>query len=244
MEGYERHTYGDAFADVYDEWYEGITNVDDTVRTIAELATAAGDGDVVELGCGTGRILAPLAAALPERRVVGIDASAAMLARLPHHHRAEVVLGDMVEALPAGPLAVAFATFNTFFNLESRERQQACFAAVAERLAPRGAFAIEAFVVDADEPSSAVEVRHMTATDVVLSVSRLDTARQRAEGHFIELRSDQPVRLRPWSISYASPAELDEMAQRCGLRLRDRWLDFSRAPSSSRANQHVSVYTR
>ena len=40
----------------------------------------------------------------------------------------------------------SFVAYNTFFNLLTAERQQACFAAVAERLAPGGAFVIEAFV--------------------------------------------------------------------------------------------------
>ncbi len=67
----------------------------------------------------------------------GVDASAAMLAKLSENDPSGSVsghLGDMVDDLPAGPFTVAFAAFNTLFNLLDAERQQACFVAVAERL--------------------------------------------------------------------------------------------------------------
>ena len=34
-------TYGRVFADVYDDWYQKVTNVDETVDTLARLAPAA-----------------------------------------------------------------------------------------------------------------------------------------------------------------------------------------------------------
>jgi hypothetical protein len=38
MDGYTGSTYGDAFADVYDDWYKGISDVDATVTILAGLA--------------------------------------------------------------------------------------------------------------------------------------------------------------------------------------------------------------
>ena len=60
MDGYDDSTYGDAFADVYDDWYEGISDIGATVATLLELARG---GPVLELGVGTGRLAVPLAAA-------------------------------------------------------------------------------------------------------------------------------------------------------------------------------------
>ena len=79
---------------------------------------------------------------------------------------------------------------------------------------------VEAFVPD-DPPreGSVVEVRSMTTSEVVLSVSTHDPTRQRAEGHFVHLADGAPVRLRPWSIRYAPLAELDAMAAAAGLTL-------------------------
>jgi SAM-dependent methyltransferase len=242
MEGYGRSTYGDAFADVYDRWYARITDAEVTADLVAELAAAAGTDRVLELAVGTGRLAVPLA----ERGldVTGIDASAAMLAKLEERSATvTVVLGDMVDDLPDGPFGVCLIAYNSLFNLDSAERQQACFAAVADRLAPDGRFVIEAFVPD-DRAGPAVTVRSMTAGEVVLSISEHDTAEQRAHGHFVQFVDGDRVRLRPWSIRYAPPAELDAMATRAGLELVDRWEDVHRRPFGEHSPQHVSVYAR
>ena len=67
--------YGAAFADVYDAWYEDVTDVPSTVDTLVRLA---GGGNLLELGVGTGRIAVPVAERLAGRaRIVGVDASVA-----------------------------------------------------------------------------------------------------------------------------------------------------------------------
>ena len=119
----------------------------------------------------------------------------------------------MVDEMPDGPFEMVFVAYNTLFNLADRDRQARCFRAVADRLAPGGRFVVEAFVPD-DPPrdGAAVTVRSMTADRVVLSVSIHNPAEQLAEGQFVELTETAGVRLRPWSIRYAPPAELDAMA--------------------------------
>jgi hypothetical protein len=66
---------------------------------------------------------------------------------------------------------------------------------------------------------------------------------QRAEGQFVELTEAAGVRLRPWSIRYASPDELDSMAAAAGLVLRSRWGDFDRRTFTDNSDRHVSVYS-
>ena len=58
MKGYDDTSYGSAFADVYDDWYLGISDIE---ATIADLRELAGTGPVLELGVGTGRLAVPLA---------------------------------------------------------------------------------------------------------------------------------------------------------------------------------------
>ena len=65
--------YGSSFADVYDDWYPPDP---DCIATLADLA---GEGHVLDLGCGTAVIAEALAA--QGTPVVGVDASAEMLAR-------------------------------------------------------------------------------------------------------------------------------------------------------------------
>ena len=70
----------------------------------------------------------------------------------------------------------------------------------------------------------------MTAAEVVLSISEHDPAAQRAAGHLVQFIDGARVRLRPWAIRYAPPAELDAMAAAAGLALVSRWEDFAAPP--------------
>jgi SAM-dependent methyltransferase len=247
MQGYDASSYGDGFADVYDDWYHGISDVG---LTVAELLDLAGTGPVLELGVGTGRIAVPLAEAGLRRglTVVGIDASEAMLGRLAWRDPGRLVtavLGDMRNDLPDGPFALVFAAYNTLFNLTGDGDQARCFGDVAERLQPGGRFVVEAFVPDDPPPGGdSVTVRSMTADRVVLSISVDDPERQCASGHFVELSEAGGVRLRPWSIRYSTPVQLDEYARATGFTLEQRWESFGRTPFDDESASHVSVYRR
>ena len=243
MQGYDDHTYGDAFADVYDDWYGEVSDVDATVALVRRLAPS---GAVLELGVGTGRLAIPLARAGLE--VHGVDSSAVMIERLrakPHADSVHCVVGDMVDDAPAGPFAVVLVAYNTFFNLPTAQRQREAMASIARRLDTGGHLVIEAFVPDDPAPSgSTVSLRSMTANRVVLSVSIDDPTEQRAEGHLIELTEHHGVRLRPWSIRWARPEELDAMADEAGLVLVERWGDVAGSAFDTESPRHVSVYRR
>jgi SAM-dependent methyltransferase len=244
VDGYEPPSYGEAMADVYDEWYAELGDATTTVATLTRLAAS---GPVLELGVGTGRLAIPLAEA--GLAVSGVDVSPAMLARLrakPGGERVVATVGDMAreEDLPAGPFAVVVVAFNTFFSLTTAEAQARCFVAVAARLAPGGTFVLEGFVPDDEliETGSRVEVRSLSAHRVVLTVSRHDAAAQRSEGQFVELTEEGGVRLRPWSLRYAPPDELDAMADAAGLVLAERWSSWDGAPFTTDSTHHVSRY--
>jgi SAM-dependent methyltransferase len=68
--------YGDRWAAVYDDYHKHI----DPGPAVEFLAGLAGDGRVLELSIGTGRVALPLAAR--GISVEGVDASAAMVERL------------------------------------------------------------------------------------------------------------------------------------------------------------------
>lgn len=257
MEGYRSDSYGDAFADVYDDWYRDLGDVASLVRLIeqetateTETATAVDatvpPARVLELGVGTGRLAVPLADAGFE--VVGVDISAAMLERLrgaDPERRVTVVHGDMVDDLPAGPFAAVLAAYNVVFNLETAERQRQLFEQVRARLTDQGCFVVEAFVPD-DPPRAGgdLTLRSLTAERVVMSATVSDPQTQRAEGQFIELTEAGGVRLRPWSIRYATPQQLDEMAAAAGLTLASRYADTDRTPFDERSHHHVSIYRK
>jgi SAM-dependent methyltransferase len=245
VRGYDHRSYGEGFADVYDEWYADVTDVDATVTRMATLAGAG--GRVLELGVGTGRLATPMANA--GLRVVGIDSSEAMLVKLRERDpdgRVEAMLGDISDELPVGPFDAVLVAYNTIFNLLGEHDQPRLFQLVAERLAPGGAFVVEAFVphTDATTRSSEVTVRSMAVDHVVLSVSVNRPDEQVAEGQFVQFSQDGGVRLRPWSIRWATPEQLDAMAAAAGLRLDERFGDMAGAHFDDDSTQHVSIYRR
>jgi len=241
VRGYGPSSYGDGIADVYDDWYEQL-EVD---APVTALATLAGDGPVLELGIGTGRLALPLAAR--GVRVSGVDASPAMVARLrakPGGDRIDVVVGDMTGLDPAGPFTLAFAAVNTFFNLTAAGAQEACFQAVAARLVTGGRFVVDAFVPDPDEDGDSVRVRTVAADRVVLDVVHTDVSGQRAFGQIVELVDGEPVRLRPWSVRWSTPDQLDAMATAAGLEREHRWSDWEAGAFGPDSPRHVSVWRR
>ncbi|MBK9179235.1 MAG: class I SAM-dependent methyltransferase [Acidimicrobiales bacterium] len=242
MEGYGPSSYGDGIADVYDAWYEAGF---DTEAAVERLAALAGPGPVLELGVGTGRLALPLAAR--GLGVDGVDASAAMLDRLRAKPGAELIgltHGDMAEAVPAGPYALVFVAANSFFGLTTLADQRRCLANVAARLAPGGAFVVEAFVPDDRiQRGSTVEVRALHADRVVLFVNRFEPVTQEAFGQHIDI-TEAGIRLRPSHLRYAPPAELDGLAIGAGLVLTDRWAGWRAEPFGPDSTTHVSVYRR
>lgn len=241
MQGYGESSYGDGFADVYDDWYHDVSDVGATVELLSSLAPR---GRFLELGIGTGRIALPLADT--GASVTGIDASQAMIERLRAKDpagRVSVIAGDMLRGLPDATFDVVFVAYNTLFALRSFERQHDLFAEVARRLTPTGCFVIEAFVPENDRPAGGnVGVRTMAVDRVVLVADVHDPSTQTVDGQFIEFTDGSTVRLRPFSIRYSTPAELDRMASDAGLHLAERWEDARRTHFRHDSVTHVSVY--
>jgi hypothetical protein len=77
----------------------------------------------------------------------------------------------------------------------------------------------------------------------VLSVSRLEPATRTITGQYVQL-TEAGIRLRPWVLHYASPAQLDELAVAAGLVLTERHAGWRGEPFSDGAKAHVSTYER
>lgn len=242
MEGFGTSTYGDLIADVYDTWH-GYREATDAA--VERLATLVGDGPVLELAIGTGRIALPLAARGVE--VHGIDSSKAMVAKLrrkPGGKAVPVTMGNFADVAVDGTFSLVYIVFNTFFALLTQAEQVRCFRNVAARLAPGGAFVMEAFV-----PDVARFVRHQSSSvtrieldQVMFDVSRHDPVAQIIDSQHILLRAGG-LRLQPVRLRYAWPSELDLMAQLAGLRLASRAGGWHNEPFTAASTTHVSTYT-
>ena len=241
MKDYDLSAYGERIADVYDDWMRSV----DPTAAVTALAALAGEGPVLELGIGTGRVALPL----QERglEVHGIDASPAMLQKLrekPGGERISTTVGDFADVAVADRYGLVFVAANTFFGVLTQEDQVRCFRNVEAQLRDGGVFVIEAFVPDpARFDPSRLTVRGMEADMVRIEASRHDSVSQTIDGQAIELRTEG-ARFIPFRIRYAWPLELDLMARLAGLRLRERWGGWNGAPLTAASKQHVSVYER
>ena len=235
-------SFDQATADIYDQEPRG----DEDVATDF-LAELAGEGPALELAIGTGRIAIPLAGR--GIRVDGIDFSEPMVAKLrakPGGERMHVVIGDFAEVAVEGNYPLIYLVFNTLFNLLSQDEQVRCFTNAARHLIEGGVFVIEAFTpgyLYRLRDGQYVNAEDIQGQQVTLDVGRHDPVSQTlAESHVV--LTGQGVRLYPIVTRYAWPAELDLMARIAGLRLRERWADWQRAPFTAESRSHVSVYER
>jgi SAM-dependent methyltransferase len=244
MDDFAASTYGDRIADVYDDIYAEVPFSGDVSTTVAFLRDLAGDGPMLELGIGTGRVALPLREAGVD--VAGIDASRAMVAKLaakPGGDGIAVTIGDFAEFDLGRRFRAVYVVFNTFFGLLTQDAQVSCFGAVARHLLPDGVFVIEAFVpdlarFDRGQRVSAIDVG---IDGVRLEVTKHDAIEQRTTSQHLFL-DESGVRLFPVAIRWASIAELDLMARLAGMRVRERWADWDRSALSASSPKHVSVY--
>jgi hypothetical protein len=239
-EGY----FGERVAAGYDQHSGGMFDPEVVTPAVDMLAELAGEGAALEFAIGTGRIALPLA----ERgvRVVGLDNSEAMLARLrekPGADRLEAMVGDMAATRAEGEFAVVYLVFNTIFNLTSQDGQVACFANAAAHLGRGGRFVIEARVPELQRLPLGQTVLPWRADPQGMTYYVYDTVTQRLSGQHYSF-TESGFRPSPIEMRYAWPAELDLMARLAGMRLEGRYAGWRREPFTGLSPAHVSVYAK
>ena len=144
----------DKIAHYYDLTHADLTeDVDYILKLIGETAASAGSAQAVsilELGCGSGRLLLPLARA--GHTVTGIDNATAMLARAQERLIAEPVTvqqrvtlleADMTQFnIAANPFDWAILPYNTFMHLDPNQMSMA-LRKIAGSLAENGRLLID-----------------------------------------------------------------------------------------------------
>lgn len=240
MEKFTPSTFGELNAAEYDALHDPGTT-QETVRLISELA---GNGTILELAIGTGRIALPLAAA--GHRVWGIEGSPQMVEKLrqkPGSEAIKVCIGDFADVDIDRSFDHVFLVFNTLFNLQSQEDQIRCFENVARRLNPGGTFLVETFVPDLSGFSNGqrVHTKRLDQKSVWLEAALHDPVRQLIQFQRIRITTEG-TQLVPLPMRYAWPSEIDLMARLAGLTLQDRWGGWHRELFDASSTMHVSVY--
>lgn len=231
----------DGFARFYDGDYRDYTADIPLVLATAQAAGSAG----LELGCGTGRVLLPLAQA--GFTVTGIDGSPALLALARRKaqaaglaERIELVQADMRHfRLPRQGFDFAFAVSNTLMHLTTQADQLAALKTAARHLRPGGVLLLDLFHPDIAYLESVAGVQELadqwqdTATGAQVlkwTTRHLDVARQLQETVFIyeeifpDGRSSQTTFA--FSLRFWWPSEGALLLEKAGFAVTDLLGDF------------------
>jgi SAM-dependent methyltransferase len=143
-------SFYDRFAAYYDADFADYA---EDLLFYREMARRNG-GPILELMCGSGRLLLPLVEeGLP---LTGVDSSPAMLARAQarlaaagHAGRVTLIQADVRDAdLPAGHFALAFVAVNSFMHLAGIPEQLAALAVARRALRRKGSLIIDLYNPD------------------------------------------------------------------------------------------------
>lgn len=234
------------FARLYDAF-----PFDADVPFYLELARQAG-GHVLEIGCGTGRLLLPLAQA--GHRVSGVDVSPHMLAvaraKLTGHGdeiagRVRLVQCDVRELVLDGPADLAVIPVKTFAYFVDRADQVEALTRIARCLRAGGLLALDLLNPTAEwvsRPDGSVrqdvagEIDEQTVVRTETAVST-DTARQVrvVRSVYDVVAPDGTVRKRmvQWPFRWTYRFEAELLLERAGLRVEAVYGGYEREPYSA-----------
>ena len=250
----------------YDSTYDKEQSARDN-QFYSELA-AAQDGPVLELGCGTGRIL--LSLARQGKRVVGLDLSEPMLEQLraklaqePQDvmDRVELVQGDMADFELNEQFGLVIAPFRAFQHMLDSAQQRRCLEQVAKHLLPDGLYVHNSFNPNLEYIVNAVklagmwkQVNEFTIEDsgqVVIRYVQLkpDPARQQ---HAIRWKFEvydsagalQETLIEDMELRWLYRWEAEYLLELSGLTIAEAYGDFDRRPLDGQANELIYVCRR
>jgi len=226
----------------YDGAYGSVATLGPDAAFYKSLALECG-GPVLELGCGTGRVLLPIAA--QGIACTGVDASPAMLEEFSRKPGADAVTLACARMesfdLPGRRFPLIYSAFRAFQHLDAVEQQHACLARVRAHLAPGGRFAFDVFNPRLDKLAQEADPEEMDVTFQVAGrgVKRFATVKrdrvrqvinvtmryveERAVGASLETKVAFTMR---WFWRY----ELEHLLHRAGFADVTIYGDFDRSP--------------
>lgn len=251
-------------AAVYDRW---LTGDDASERCLAFYRDAlrGPTADVLELGCGTGRISVALAA--DGHRVVGLDGSAAMLARAERRLAARLAdpgelrfVNGVFDQLPFpnGAFDAVLLPMRTIGHLTTESQRQACFCEVARVLRPEGVFLLDHYQLDrlwAEAHDGVPRLMYAGASDdTATAVAIWD----RYDYDFAQRRLHCTVRVQEvaycpqdgsgedvvFDFCWFAAEEVKGLGEAAGLEVAACWGSFDRAPYDDRSDDMVFTFLK
>ena len=214
-------------------------------------AGARAGGPVLELGCGTGRVLLPSARA--GVAITGLDGSPGMLARCreklaaePPAVRARVALhaGDARDFDLGAAFALVTAPFRILQHLVGADDQLRCLAAVARHLAPNGRLLFDVFnphfaALTADRSAETEDSPPTPLPDgrTVRRAVRVPRVRWTEQVSEVELiyhvaggGAPAERHVEAFDMRWYTRAELEHLLARAGFRVEAVYGAFDRSP--------------
>lgn len=236
--------WGEKIATRYDAFYGTHGNPHGLASFLLDYV---GDGEIIEVGVGTGNVGAALARA-SGRRIVGVDISPALLdeaARTYGAESIEPVLLDVAQQPLDRPFSLAYAVFNTLFMVGDVARQDAALVNLRASAEPGARLVLENFEPVGkffEEDSFTSLPLDMSGTEVMVRFTRVHAARRRVEGQDVYFGPDGCT-LAPCLFHYRLG---DEVAVACverGWRLVERFEDWRRKPfAPADSTNSIAVY--
>ena len=249
MVGHLPGSYGESVGDNYDSLYPGIADeMNAAIDLIVALAMARPERSVLELGVGTGRLALRLVEA--GLQVAGIDESSRMMSKLrakPRGDEIDLVEGDYRDAVAkSGPFSVVLLVFNGIFDPRGLRTQLDIFRNAARHISEGGFFVVESWVMNDTQRNGnwSVVPRYVTGKHVELQMARYCLSENTIERTLVHLREGGQVNFVNVKDTYASPGELDVMAEVTGFERMVRYGGWNQCEFTIASASHVTVYRR
>lgn len=160
--------------------------------------------------------------------------------------RIDVVIGDYRNTrVGEASFSVVLLAFNGIFDPRGLTAQLDIFRNAGRHLAPGGYFVVESWVMTDEQRSGnwSVMPRYVGEEHVELQLARFDVARNAIERTLVHLRPSG-IEFVTVTDTYASPGELDVMAEVTGFERHARYSGWDGGEFTTGSANHISVYSR
>ncbi|PKB71078.1 MAG: hypothetical protein BZY87_07450 [SAR202 cluster bacterium Io17-Chloro-G6] len=237
--------YGVNDAALYDSYATGVRGDVEFHVSMARLA----NGPVIEMGCGTGRILIPIASEGVD--ITGVDREQAMLdiaerkvADEKPKGKVKLMKGDLRTFRSEVPYSLIIVAYRTFLHLTEPGSMRQALNTMRENLAPDGRLILSffdpsiEFMVEYIGPIEANPIKTVRRFDHPVSDRPVVMSNRRSvnpESQLVTTESifeevGTQITVVPLTLRYVFRYEMEHLLELCGLQPEALYGDFSRGP--------------